>query len=65
MFHLSSTDMVVNMGILQTAHSIFKRWRSQFRSDALYSEIIYVLEKICVPYMNLFQVNIFFKLHSG
>ncbi|CCJ29989.1 unnamed protein product [Pneumocystis jirovecii] len=54
-FHLSSTDMVVNMGILQTAHSIFKRWRSQFRSDALYSEIIYVLEKICVPYMNLFQ----------
>ncbi|KAG5519281.1 hypothetical protein PMAC_001906 [Pneumocystis sp. 'macacae'] len=53
--HLSSTDMVVNMGILQTAHSIFKRWRSQFRSDALYSEILYVLERFCVPYMNLFQ----------
>ncbi|KAG4306464.1 hypothetical protein PORY_000452 [Pneumocystis oryctolagi] len=53
--HLSSIDMMVNLGILQTAHSVFVKWRSQFRSDALFSEILYVLGKFCVPYMNLFQ----------
>ncbi|KAG5440929.1 hypothetical protein PCK2_000084, partial [Pneumocystis canis] len=53
--HLSSSDMMINLGLLQTAHSIFKRWRSQFRSDPLFREILYVLDKFCVPYMNLFQ----------
>ncbi|EMR10605.1 hypothetical protein PNEG_01308 [Pneumocystis murina B123] len=47
--------MIVNLCILQTAHSIFGRWRSQFRSDSLFSEILFVLEKFCTPYKNLFQ----------
>ncbi|KAL7752979.1 importin-alpha export receptor [Sorochytrium milnesiophthora] len=51
---LSPTNFVVNNGVLQTAHSIFKRWRHQFRSNALFSEINYVLERFCQPYMDLF-----------
>ncbi|KTW25617.1 hypothetical protein T552_03477 [Pneumocystis carinii B80] len=52
--HLSSNDMVINQGILQTAHSIFGRWRGKFRSDLLFSEILFVLEKFSVPYRNIF-----------
>jgi exportin-2 (importin alpha re-exporter) len=37
------------------AHSIFKRWRPLFRSDALFMEIKLVLDKFCVPFMTLFQ----------
>ncbi|KAI9030862.1 importin, partial [Phycomyces nitens] len=36
---LSPTDYKTNNGILHTAHSIFKRWRSQFKSDALFGKI--------------------------
>ena len=31
------------------------RWRSQFRSDALFLEIKLVLEKFCQPYLDIFQ----------
>lgn len=30
------------------------RWRSQFRTDKLYSDINYVLERFCEPYYGLF-----------
>ncbi|KAJ2346412.1 importin-alpha export receptor, partial [Coemansia sp. RSA 2673] len=40
---LSATDYHVNNGILQTAHTVFKGWRSEFRSDQLYTKINYVL----------------------
>ncbi|KAK9371349.1 Cse1-domain-containing protein [Lipomyces kononenkoae] len=52
---LSPTDVAVNNGVLQVAHSIFKRWRPLFRSDALFMEIKLVLDKFCVPFMKLFQ----------
>ncbi|BFZ62404.1 importin-alpha export receptor [Saitoella coloradoensis] len=51
---LSPDDMVRNNGVLQTAHSIFKRWRSQFRTDELFTEIKFVLDRFCVPYLQLF-----------
>jgi exportin-2 (importin alpha re-exporter) len=54
---LSSSDWVVNKGVLATAHSIFGRWRSQFRSDKLYTEIKLVLTQFCVPYMELFRMT--------
>ncbi|KAK9464175.1 Cse1-domain-containing protein [Lipomyces oligophaga] len=54
-FRLSSTDVVSNNGVLQVAHSIFKRWRPLYRSDALFSEIKLVLDKFCIPFMSLFQ----------
>ncbi|KAI8375933.1 Cse1-domain-containing protein [Radiomyces spectabilis] len=54
---LSPTDYRTNNGILQTAHSIFKRWRSKFRTDALFADIKYVLDQFCQPYMQLFQIT--------
>ncbi|KAK4517849.1 uncharacterized protein ATC70_001197 [Mucor velutinosus] len=54
---LSPTDYRVNNGILGTAHSIFKRWRSAFRSDELFINIKYVLSMFCEPYMQLFQIT--------
>jgi exportin-2 (importin alpha re-exporter) len=42
--------------MLQIAHSVFKRWRPKFRTDELFSEIKYVLELFCQPYLALFQV---------
>jgi exportin-2 (importin alpha re-exporter) len=53
---LSTTDYQVNNGVLQTAHSIFKPWRSQFRSDRLFLDIQYVLKDFCEPYKQLFAV---------
>ncbi|GAA5913683.1 importin-alpha export receptor [Sporobolomyces salmoneus] len=52
---LSPTDFVVNNAVLQTAHSIFRRWRSEFRTDDLFLEIKFVLERFCAPFLSLFQ----------
>ncbi|TPX31070.1 hypothetical protein SmJEL517_g05491 [Synchytrium microbalum] len=54
---LSPTDFNVNNGILQTAHSIFKRWRSQFATTKLFTEIKFVLEQFCAPFLQLFQTT--------
>ncbi|KAI8645460.1 Cse1-domain-containing protein [Parasitella parasitica] len=54
---LSPTEYRVNNGILETAHSIFKRWRSVFRTDDLFSDIKYVLDMFCEPYKQLFQIT--------
>ncbi|KAJ2785708.1 importin-alpha export receptor [Coemansia javaensis] len=51
---LSATDYHVNNGILQTAHTVFKGWRSAFRSDALYSKINRVLAEFTEAYMQVF-----------
>ncbi|KAJ2697257.1 importin-alpha export receptor, partial [Coemansia spiralis] len=51
---LSATDYHVNNGILQTAHTVFRGWRSAFRSDALYSKINHVLDEFTEPYMQVF-----------
>ncbi|KAJ2057182.1 importin-alpha export receptor [Coemansia sp. S146] len=51
---LSATDYHVNNGILQTAHTVFKGWRSEFRSDQLYTKINYVLTQFTEAYMQVF-----------
>lgn len=50
---LADQDHQLVLGILRTAHTIFYRWRSAFRSDALYSEINYVLAKFALPHLEL------------
>jgi exportin-2 (importin alpha re-exporter) len=52
---LSLTDYNVNVGVLETAHSIFKQWRAQVRSDKLFTEINLVLEKFVTPFLQLFK----------
>ncbi|KAK4688334.1 exportin-2 (importin alpha re-exporter), partial [Tremellales sp. Uapishka_1] len=52
---LTPDNFVINNGVLATAHSIFKRWRSLFRTDALFSEINFVLSRFCQPHFELFQ----------
>lgn len=55
---LSAVDMNTNIAVLSTAHAIFKRWRPLFRSDALFLEIKYVLDRFCEPFLALFvQTN--------
>ena len=50
---LSSTNYAVNIGVLQTAHSIFHPWRAATRSDALYTVINYVLSRFSKPFLQL------------
>ncbi|KAG6828872.1 hypothetical protein H0H92_006481 [Tricholoma furcatifolium] len=52
---LSPTDYNVNIGVLQTAHSIFRQWRAHVRSDELFSEINLVLSKFVLPFLQLFR----------
>ncbi|KAF9387437.1 importin-alpha export receptor [Mortierella sp. AD011] len=47
---LNPNDFVTNNGLLQTAHSIFQRWRPLYPSDNLYTEIKIALESFCEPY---------------
>nr|ODN90508.1 hypothetical protein L203_01617 [Cryptococcus depauperatus CBS 7841] len=54
-YHTMIDNFVINNGVLATAHSIFKRWRSQFRTNELYSEIKFVLSRFCEPYYQIFQ----------
>ena len=44
---------VIN-GVLQTAHSLFKRYRHEFRSNELWTEIRYVLSRFAKPFTDLF-----------
>ncbi|KAH6570430.1 hypothetical protein BASA62_004365 [Batrachochytrium salamandrivorans] len=52
---LSLQNLDGNVGVLQTAHSIFKRWRHHFRSDALYSEIKFSINQFASPYFEFFK----------
>lgn len=52
---LSTTDYNTNVGVLQTAHSIFRQWRAHVRSDELYTEINLVLTKFMTPFLQLFR----------
>ena len=52
---LSSTNYSINIGVLQTAHSIFQPWRAATRSDALYTVINYVLSRFNKPFLGLFE----------
>lgn len=50
-------DFHVINGVLHTAHSIFKRYRFEFKSDELWIEIKFVLDKFAKPLTELFQVS--------
>lgn len=44
-------------GVLQTAHSLFKRYRHEFKSQELWTEIKFVLERFAEPLTNLFEIT--------
>lgn len=48
-----SGDFHIINGVLQTAHSIFKRYRYEFKSQKLWEEIIFVLDKFAKPLTDL------------
>ncbi|KAI8901692.1 Cse1-domain-containing protein [Globomyces pollinis-pini] len=52
---LSLHDLPANLGVLHTAHSIFKRWRSQVENNTLFSEIKYVMEHFAPAYLEFFK----------
>lgn len=43
------------VGVLQTAHSLFKRFRYEFKSQNLWLELAFVLNKFAEPLLNLFE----------
>ncbi|KAI0636204.1 Cse1-domain-containing protein [Trametes polyzona] len=51
---LSDTNYEINIGVLETAHSIFRPWRAEARSDALFTIINYVLARFTRPFLQLF-----------
>lgn len=55
MSKLSPSNPAVNIGVLQVAHSIFKRWRPLFQSNELYIEINHVLNKFGNPFLALIE----------
>lgn len=42
-------------GVLQTAHSLFKRFRYEFKSQNLWLELAFVLKKFAEPLLTLFK----------
>lgn len=52
-FH--APDMSVVNGVLATANSILKRFRYVNRSDELYADIIYTVERLQAPLLTLFK----------
>ncbi|KXT14347.1 hypothetical protein AC579_3998 [Pseudocercospora musae] len=52
---LTPDNATVNNGVLQVAHSIFKRWEPLYRSDELYTEINHVLTRFAAPFLQLWQ----------
>lgn len=52
---LTTTDYNVNIGVLETAHSIFRPWRSQVRTDALFTTINFVLGRFIHPFLHLIR----------
>ncbi|KAI0684913.1 Cse1-domain-containing protein [Cytidiella melzeri] len=52
---LSPTNYAINIGVLQTAHSIFVYWRAATRSDELFTVINLVLRSFSKPLLQLLQ----------
>ncbi|TDG47824.1 hypothetical protein AWZ03_005778 [Drosophila navojoa] len=62
----ASGDFNVINGILQTAHSLFKRYRYEFKSQALWEEIKFVLDRMAKPLTELLQATMQLStLHEG
>jgi exportin-2 (importin alpha re-exporter) len=43
------------IGVLQTAHSLFKRFRYEFKSNELWSELKFVLDQFASPLLDLYE----------
>ena len=56
--HFRSGDFYQINGVLRTAHSLTKRYRHEFQSQQLWSEIKIVLENLAVPLTELFHSTI-------
>lgn len=48
-------DFHVINGVLRTGHSLFKRYRHEFKSQQLWTEIKFVLENFAAPFTQLFN----------
>uniref|UniRef100_A0A3Q2XII4 Exportin-2 n=1 Tax=Hippocampus comes TaxID=109280 RepID=A0A3Q2XII4_HIPCM len=53
-----SGDFHIINGVLRTAHSLFKRYRHEFKSNELWLEIKLVLETFALPLTELFKATI-------
>ena len=53
--HFKSGDFYQINGVLRTAHSLTKRYRHEFKSQELWTEIKFVLETFATPFTELFQ----------
>ncbi|KAI0933051.1 hypothetical protein AcW1_000014 [Taiwanofungus camphoratus] len=53
-YSLSENNYDINIGVLETAHSIFRPWRAEARSDTLFTVINYVLSRFTGPFLHLF-----------
>lgn len=51
-------DFHVINGVLKTAHSLFKRYRFEFKSQTLWEEIKFVLDKISEPLTKLLMATL-------
>ncbi|RLU15268.1 hypothetical protein DMN91_012262 [Ooceraea biroi] len=47
-------DFYIINGVLYTAHSLFKKYRYEFKSEVLWTEIKFVLDKFAKPLTDLF-----------
>uniref|UniRef100_A0A7N8X746 Exportin-2 n=1 Tax=Mastacembelus armatus TaxID=205130 RepID=A0A7N8X746_9TELE len=53
-----SGDFHIINGVLHTAHSLFKRYRHEFKSNELWTEIKLVLDTFALPLTELFKATI-------
>lgn len=61
----SQGDFRVINGVLRTAHSLFKKYRHEFKSEQLWQEIKFVLDNFAKPFTDLFLQTIgFAKQHA-
>ncbi|KAL5287215.1 Cas.2 family protein [Megaselia abdita] len=59
-------DFNVINGVLQTAHSLFKRYRFEFKSQSLWEEIKFVLDRMAKPLTDLLLALMnLTKAHEG
>lgn len=62
---LSATEYTINVGVLETAHSIFRPWRVHVQSNVLYAEINFVCSRFMKPFLALFQQTATFLLSGN
>ena len=53
--YFKSGDFHKINGVLRTAHSLTKRYRHEFKSQELWTEILFVLKNFAAPFTELFQ----------